>query len=295
MSSAQIDVLTKKRQEEGINKVPRPSVSECRAINNDSPTELHKASSMANVENTQDEEDVSSKIFPCQLPTKELNPGSFTLPCTIESLNFYAMADLRASVNVIPKSMCAFFKLTRLKKTDMLVEMSDMTIKALVGIVENVLGKIDKFLFPFDFAVIDMLVERNETMILGRPFLATIHVEINVFNKEISLGVREDRITFDIDKKNHNFITHVEKIHMINSKHNGDPCKVITPPHKAQVHLEIEGHNSLDDQNNSTPNNEDMQGRYSKKARINKTDPTLPKVHFCGMLNRTIMKHLKYG
>ncbi|GJU39576.1 reverse transcriptase domain-containing protein [Tanacetum coccineum] len=282
MSSAQIDVLTKKCQEEGINIVPRPSVSECKAIYNDSLTELHKASSMANVENTQDEEDVSSKIFPCQLPPKELNPRSFTPPCTVGSLNFYAMADLRASVNVIPKSMCAFLKLTHLKKTDMLVEMSDMTIKALVGIVENVFVEIDKFVFPFDFVVIDMLVERNKTMILGMPFLATIHAEINVFNKEISLGVREDRITFNMDKKIHNFITHVEKIHMINSKHNGEPCKVITPPYKAQVHLEIEGHNSLHDQNNSTPNNEDKQGRYSKKARINKTDPTLLKVHFYG-------------
>ncbi|GJW83655.1 reverse transcriptase domain-containing protein [Tanacetum coccineum] len=137
-----------------------------------------------------DEEDVSSKILPCQLPPKELNPGSFTLPCTIGSLNIYAMADLGASVNIIPKSMFEFLKLTHLKKTDMLVEMADMTKKALVGIVESVLVKIDKFLFPFDFVVIDMLVEHNKTMILGRPFLATIHAEINVFNKEISLGVR---------------------------------------------------------------------------------------------------------
>ncbi|GKD97174.1 hypothetical protein Tco_1381071 [Tanacetum coccineum] len=44
-------------------------------------------------------------------------------------------------------------------------------------------------------------------MILGRPFLATIHAEIDVFNKEISLGIREDRVTFDMDKKIHNFMT----------------------------------------------------------------------------------------
>ncbi|GKD26313.1 RNA-directed DNA polymerase, eukaryota, reverse transcriptase zinc-binding domain protein, partial [Tanacetum coccineum] len=62
-----------------------------------------------------------------------------------------------------------------------------------IGIVENVFVKIDKFLFPSDFMVMDMLNTHNETMILGRPFLATIHAEINVFNKEISLGVRGDR------------------------------------------------------------------------------------------------------
>ncbi|GJT05308.1 putative ribonuclease H-like domain-containing protein [Tanacetum coccineum] len=143
------------RECEGANKVSKHPVSECRAIyaNNDSSTKLHEESSMANVENTQDKEDVSSKILPY----------------------------LGVSVNVIPKSMFEFLKLTHLKKTEILVEMADMKKKAPIGIVENVLVKIDKILFPSDFMVIDMLVERNETMILGRPFLATIHAEINVF------------------------------------------------------------------------------------------------------------------
>ncbi|GJU05712.1 hypothetical protein Tco_1122142 [Tanacetum coccineum] len=161
---AKIDVLTKKCQEEGANKVSKHPVSECRAIyaNNDSSTKLHEESSMANVKNTQDKEDVSSKILPY----------------------------LGVSVNVIPKSMFEFLKLTHLKKTEILVEMADMKKKAPIGIVENVLVKIDKFLFPSDFVVIDMLVERNETMILGRPFLATIHAEINVFCDNPSISGR---------------------------------------------------------------------------------------------------------
>ncbi|GKA74913.1 retrovirus-related pol polyprotein from transposon TNT 1-94 [Tanacetum coccineum] len=158
------------------------------------------------------EEGVSSRVLPCQLPPKMLNPGNFTLPCTIGSLNFYAMADLGTSVNVIPKSMFEHLKLARLKKTDMLVEMADMKKRAPIGIVENDLVKIDKFLFPSDFVVIDMLNTRNETMILGRPFLATIHVKINVFNKEITLEIGDDRVTFDMDKKIHNFMTPVGKV-----------------------------------------------------------------------------------
>ncbi|GJT01038.1 putative reverse transcriptase domain-containing protein [Tanacetum coccineum] len=233
--SKNLKECNKRKTEEGTNKVPRPPVSECRAIYNDSPTELHKASSMANVENTQDKEDVSLKILPCQLPPKELYPGSFTLPCTIRSLNFYVVTYQGASVNVIPKSMFEFLKLTHLKKIDMLVEMVDMMKKSHVGIVENVLIKIEKFLFPPDFVVIDMLVEHNETMILGRPFLATIHAEINVFNKEISLGVGEDRITFYMDKKIHNFTTHVEKIHMINSKHDGEPSTEVIDCFEAEL------------------------------------------------------------
>ncbi|GKD93308.1 hypothetical protein Tco_1373145 [Tanacetum coccineum] len=151
------------------------------------------------------EDNILSGVLPCQLPPKELNPGSFTLPCTIRSLIFYYVADLGAIVNVIPKSMFEHLKLTNLKKTNMLVEMADMTKRALIGIVENILVKINKFLFPSDFIVIDMLNTRNETMILGRPFLATIHAEIGIFNREISLGIRDDRVTFDMDKKNHDF------------------------------------------------------------------------------------------
>nr|GEX19880.1 hypothetical protein [Tanacetum cinerariifolium] len=59
-----------------------------------------------------------------------------------------------------------------------------------------------------------------ETMILGRPFLATIHAKIDVFNKEISLGIGGDRVTFDMDKKIHNFTTLIGEIYMINATSN---------------------------------------------------------------------------
>ncbi|GKA92211.1 reverse transcriptase domain-containing protein [Tanacetum coccineum] len=102
--------------------------------------------------------------------------------------------DLGANVNIMPKSMFIHLKLTNLKETNMLIEMADMTKNATVGIVETVLVKIDKFLFPSDFMIINMLGDPNETMILCRPFIATINARIDVFDKEISLGVRKDRI-----------------------------------------------------------------------------------------------------
>ncbi|GKA07575.1 reverse transcriptase domain-containing protein [Tanacetum coccineum] len=179
------------------NDINCSSVDQCKAMYAKEKTPInniqHEISLVSN-KCTQiiQENDVSSKVLPCQLPSKEINPRNFTLPCTIGSLNFYDMADLGAIVNVIPKSMFEHLKLDRLKKTDMLVEMAYMTKRSPIGIVENVLVKIDKFLFLSDFMVMDMLNTRNETMILGRPFLATTHAEIDVFNKEISLGIREE-------------------------------------------------------------------------------------------------------
>ncbi|GJT43901.1 RNA-directed DNA polymerase, eukaryota, reverse transcriptase zinc-binding domain protein [Tanacetum coccineum] len=102
----------------------------------------------------------------------------------------------------------------------MLVEMADLTKKVPLGIVETILVKIDKILFSSDFVIIDMLKTRNETMILGRPFLATIHTEIDVFNKEISLGIRNDRIIFDMNKKSYKFTTLKEKAYMVNIVHS---------------------------------------------------------------------------
>nr|GEV30407.1 hypothetical protein [Tanacetum cinerariifolium] len=119
--------------------------------------------------------------------------------------------DLGASINIMPKSMFEHLKLVKLKKTNMIVEMANMTKKVPLGTVENILVKIVKFLFSSDFMIIDMLKTRNETMILRRPFLATIQSEIDVFNKEISLKIRNDWIIFDMNKRSYKFTTPIEK------------------------------------------------------------------------------------
>ncbi|GJU63503.1 reverse transcriptase domain-containing protein [Tanacetum coccineum] len=148
-----------------------------------------------------------------QLPPKESNPGHFTLPCTIGNFNFYVMADLGASVNVLPRNIFKYFELTNLSKTDMLVEMADMK-KAPLGVVSNILVKIDKFLFPSDFVILDQTP--NSTIILGRPFLATIYAQINVFENEISLGIGDERVTFNMNRNDNNFAP-TEGIFMLNS------------------------------------------------------------------------------
>ncbi|GJS12391.1 putative ribonuclease H-like domain-containing protein [Tanacetum coccineum] len=147
----------------------------------------------------EEEEDALIDILKIVLPPKEMNPGSFTLSCTIGNLKLYVMTDLGAGVNVMPKSLFEHFQLADLKETSMVVEMADMTKKAPLGIMENILVKIDKFMFHFDFVVIDMLKGLNETMILGRPFLATIHAQIDVFRREILLGIGEEKVNFDMN------------------------------------------------------------------------------------------------
>ncbi|GKA10765.1 zinc knuckle CX2CX4HX4C containing protein [Tanacetum coccineum] len=108
-----------------------------------------------------------------QLPTKESNPGHFMLPCAISNFNFYAMADLGSSVNILPRNIFKYLELTNLSEIEMLVEMEHMRKKAPLGIVRHILVRIDKFLFLSDFVILDQTP--NSTVILGRPFLATVH------------------------------------------------------------------------------------------------------------------------
>ncbi|GJV53380.1 zinc finger, CCHC-type containing protein [Tanacetum coccineum] len=91
------------------------------------------------------------------LPTKEKDPGSFTLPCIINNLCFNkALADLRASVSVMPFSTYTKLGLGELAPTKLIVELADRTVKCPKGIAKNVLVRIDKFVFPVDFVVLDM-------------------------------------------------------------------------------------------------------------------------------------------
>ena len=60
-----------------------------------------------------------------------------------------------------------------LTPTTMALHMVDITIAQLKGILEDVLIKVWKFIFPVDFVVIDMEEDKQMPLLLGRSFLAT--------------------------------------------------------------------------------------------------------------------------
>ncbi|GJR18437.1 hypothetical protein Tco_0966964 [Tanacetum coccineum] len=131
----------------------------------------------------------ASHINNC-IPKKEKDPGSFTLPCFINNVCFdNALADLGASVSVMPLSTYLNLGLGELAHTKLTVELADSTVKYLKGIAENVLVGIGKFIFLVDFIILDMHEDIKVTLILGRPFLSTARAEIDVFKRKITLRV----------------------------------------------------------------------------------------------------------
>ncbi|GJW14832.1 DNA-directed DNA polymerase [Tanacetum coccineum] len=132
---------------------------------------------------------------------QEKDPGSFTIPCIIGNVGINkALADLKANISLIPYSMFTRLGLGELKPTRMCIELANKTTQYPRGIAENVIVKIDKFVFPVDFVVLYMEEDHKIPIILGRPFLATAHAMIDVFNKKISFKVRNETVTFDIEK-----------------------------------------------------------------------------------------------
>nr|GEU86639.1 hypothetical protein [Tanacetum cinerariifolium] len=132
---------------------------------------------------------------------KEKDLGSFTIPCVIGKVGIdKALANLRSNISRMPYSMYARLDLGELKPTRMCIELVNKSTQYPRGIAENVIVKIDKFSFPVDFVVLDMKEDHKIPIILGRPFLATAHAMIDVFNKKIYFKVGNETITFDIEK-----------------------------------------------------------------------------------------------
>ncbi|GKE00429.1 hypothetical protein Tco_1388412 [Tanacetum coccineum] len=99
---------------------------------------------------------------------KEKDPESFTLPCLINNICFNkALVDLRASVSVMPFSTYINLGLGNLSHTRMTIELADITIKQPKGIATNVLVRIDKFVFPIDFVILDIPEDGDTPLILG--------------------------------------------------------------------------------------------------------------------------------
>ncbi|GJZ90706.1 hypothetical protein Tco_0662633 [Tanacetum coccineum] len=131
------------------------------------------------------------------IPRKEKDPGSFTLPCIINNVCFdNALADLGASVSVMPLSTYLNLGLGEFAHTKLTVELADRIVKYPKGIAENVLVGNGKFIFPIDFIILDMPKDIKVPLILERPFLSTAHAKIEVFKRKITLRVGEEKIIF---------------------------------------------------------------------------------------------------
>ncbi|GJS44681.1 reverse transcriptase domain-containing protein [Tanacetum coccineum] len=118
-----------------------------------------------------------STVFLNKLPLKEKDPGSFTIPCDIGYLHIdNALADLGASISLMPYLMYEKLGLGEPKPTRMSLELADRSIQYPWGIAEN---------------------DPNNPR---KTIPATIRAKIDVFNKKITLRIGDEEVIFDVDQ-----------------------------------------------------------------------------------------------
>ncbi|KAG9440079.1 hypothetical protein H6P81_020244 [Aristolochia fimbriata] len=140
-----------------------------------------------------------SAILKNQFPTKLKDAGSFTIPWEFDNFKFNkVLCDLGASINLMPLSICRKLNLGELKETNIMLQFVDRSTKKPNALIEDVLVKFGKFIYPCDFVVLDMEVDWELPLILGRPFLATAAALIDVKQGKLTLRLNDEEIVFDI-------------------------------------------------------------------------------------------------
>ncbi|XP_070042902.1 uncharacterized protein [Nicotiana tomentosiformis] len=127
-----------------------------------------------------------SAIVHLMAPNLE-DPSVFTIPCTIGSVEFSKiLCDLGASINLMPYIVYKTQSIGQPRATSMRLQMADRTMKRPLGIIDDVLDQVDKFILPADFVILECEVNYEVPIILGRPFLATGKALVDVEAGELT-------------------------------------------------------------------------------------------------------------
>ncbi|GJS53217.1 reverse transcriptase domain-containing protein, partial [Tanacetum coccineum] len=137
-----------------------------------------------------------------KLPEKLGDPGKFLIPCNFPRMDVcHTLADLGASINLMPLCIWKKLSLPELTPTRMTLELADRSITRPKGVAEDIFVKVGNFHFPTDFVVVDFEANPRVPLIVGRSFLRTSRALIDVYEGELVLRDGNEQITFHVDVK----------------------------------------------------------------------------------------------
>nr|GEZ84641.1 reverse transcriptase domain-containing protein [Tanacetum cinerariifolium] len=156
-----------------------------------------------------------------KLPKKLGDPGRFLILCDFTGLdNCLALADLGASINLMPFSIGKKLRLPTLNDTKMVLEFADRTISKPTGVAKNVFVKVGKFYFLTDYVILDFVADPRVPLILGRPFLSIAQLLIDVYEGEITLRHDNQSLTLkcgDTPSISYNNLESLNKVDLIDA------------------------------------------------------------------------------
>nr|GEV34846.1 reverse transcriptase domain-containing protein [Tanacetum cinerariifolium] len=129
-----------------------------------------------------------SAVLLKKLPEILGDPNKFLIPCDFPELEeCLALADLDASINLMPIFVWKKLSLPELTHTRMTLELAKRSVAYLVGVAEDNFVKVGKFYFLADFVIVDYDVDPRVSLILGRPFLRTARALIDESVNQINV------------------------------------------------------------------------------------------------------------
>ncbi|KAK8988233.1 hypothetical protein V6N11_065829 [Hibiscus sabdariffa] len=130
-----------------------------------------------------------------KVPAKKTDPGSFTIECFIgHNYPTKALCDPGASINLMPKSVFQKLGIGEAKPTTVMLQLADHSYVQPEGKIEDILVKVDKFIFLADFLILDCEADEYAPIILGRPFLSISRAVIDFDNDEIIFKVENNSV-----------------------------------------------------------------------------------------------------
>ncbi|GJR36451.1 reverse transcriptase domain-containing protein, partial [Tanacetum coccineum] len=140
-----------------------------------------------------------SAVILDKLPEKLGDPDKFLITCGFPGMEeCLALADLGASINLMPFSVWKNLSLSELTPTCMTPELADRSITKPIGITKDVYLKVGKFKFPADFVVVDFDADPRVPLILERSFLNTGNALIDVYEGELTLRVGKESYSQEV-------------------------------------------------------------------------------------------------
>ena len=145
-------------------------------------------------------DEVVSAVVQNNMPLKQKDPGVFTILYVIGNASFKRdLCDLGASISVMPKHVYDSLSLEPLNKTSIVIQLADHSFVYPLGVIEDVLVKIDSLVISCDFYILDMEHDscdssNNTPIFFGRSFLKTANTKIDCGKDTLSMEVGDEKI-----------------------------------------------------------------------------------------------------
>ena len=155
---------------------------------------------------------------------KKSDPGKFAITCVVKGIEFpHALCDTGASISILPKVMADQLGL-KIEPSSESFTFVDLSERSSGGIIRDLEVQIGNALVPVDFHVLDIKLNWNSSLLLGRAFLATVGAVCDMNTNKMCLTLIDPNIHYDlvrVKRKQVNLVEYGNDLGYIGACHCG--------------------------------------------------------------------------